>query len=61
MIKVPDNNDTGNLPGEIMESAKACVRAAQVIAREAYDEPELSFFKGTCPKAFRSKKVGQGR
>jgi len=45
LIKVLDNNDTGNLSGEIMESAKACVRAAQVIVRENYDEPELSFLR----------------
>ncbi len=50
LIKVLDNNDTGNLSGEIMESAKACVRAAQVIAREAYDEPELSFLRALAQK-----------
>ena len=45
LIKVLDNNDTGNLSGEVMEKARACVKAAQVIVKESYDEPELSFLR----------------
>ncbi len=50
LIKVINNNDTGNLSGEIMESAKSCVKAAQVIVRENYDEPELSFLRALAQK-----------
>jgi hypothetical protein len=50
LIKVINNNDTGNLSGEIMESAKGCVKAAQVIVRENYDEPELSFLRALAQK-----------
>ena len=45
LIKVLENNDTGSLSGEIMEKAKICVRSAQTIVRETYDEPELAFLK----------------
>jgi len=46
LIKVLNNNDTGSLSGEIMEKAKICVKAAQTIVHENYDEPELGFLKG---------------
>ena len=46
LIKVLNNNDTGSLSGEIMEKAKICVKAAQTIVYENYDEPELGFLKG---------------
>lgn len=45
LIKVLENNDTGSLSGGIMEKAKICVRSAQTIVRETYDEPELAFLK----------------
>jgi len=50
LMKVINNNDTSNLSGEIMESAQACVKAAQVIVRENYDEPELSFLRAIAQK-----------
>lgn len=46
LIKVLNNNDTGSLSGKIMEKAKICVKAAQTIVHEDYDEPELGFLKG---------------
>ena len=46
LIKVLNNNDTGSLSGEIMEKEKICVKAAQTIVHENYDEPELRFLKG---------------
>lgn len=50
LIKVLENNDTGSLSGEIMEKAKICVRSAQTIVRETYDEPELAFLKNLAQK-----------
>jgi hypothetical protein len=50
LIKVLENNDTGSLSGEIMEKAKTCVRSAQTIVRETYDEPELAFLKNLAQK-----------
>ena len=50
LIKVLKNNDTGSLSGEIMEKAKVCVKAAQTIVHETYDEPELAFLKNLAQK-----------
>jgi len=50
LIKVLENNDTGSLSGEIMEKAKICVKAAQTIVHETYDEPELAFLKNLAQK-----------
>jgi len=50
LIKVLENNDTGSLSGEIMEKAKVCVKAAQTIVHETYDEPELAFLKNLAQK-----------
>jgi len=50
LSKVLKNNDTGSLSGEIMEKAKTCVKAAWVIIRETYDEPDLSFLKNLAQK-----------
>ena len=50
LIKVLENNDTGSLSGEIMEKAKICVKAAQTIVHETYDEPELAFLKSLAQK-----------
>ena len=50
LIKVLKNNDTGSLSGEIMEKAKVCMKAAQTIVHETYDEPELAFLKNLAQK-----------
>jgi hypothetical protein len=50
LIKVLKNNDTGSLSGEIMEKAKVCMKAAQTIVHETYDEPELAFLKSLAQK-----------
>ena len=57
LIKVLENNDTGSLSGEIMEKAKICVRSAQTIVRETYDEPELAFLKNLAQKNLRQPKM----
>ncbi len=61
LIRVLENDDTGSLSGEIMEKAKMCVRAAQVIAREAYDEPELAFLKNLAQKLSVTDAYYKGR
>ena len=45
LIKVLNDGDPGHISGEIMEKAKICVKAAQTIIHENYDEPELGFLK----------------
>jgi len=50
LIKVLKNNDTGSLSGEIMEKAKVCMKAAQTVVHETYDEPELAFLKSLAQK-----------
>jgi hypothetical protein len=45
LIKVLKDGDPGHISGEIMEKAKVCVKAAQTIVHENYDEPELGFLK----------------
>lgn len=50
LIKVLKNNDTGSLSSEIMEKAKVCMKAAQTIVHETYDEPELAFLKNLAQK-----------